>query len=385
MAFALPTPMRALHHSPAGVRALFLAAGALFATWGVHVPTVKVHHGVGEQALGLAMLAMGVGACLGLTQAGRLIGRWGPRTVLWVAAVISPMTLAFLLIGHAYALVVAMVFTFGLVSSTFDVAMNVAATDLERQSRRPVMSGFHGMFSAGGMVGAGFGALALQAGMTPLHHLWLSCAVCLLLGCWGASQVQSGCEGDGGAASFTVGGGALAFMGVLAALGLLCEGAMYDWSVLYLRQEQGAAPGQAAWAYASFSGAMAAGRFGGDWVRARLDAGVLLRGSALLAACGMGVALGAPGAFWALIGFALVGLGLANVVPLLFVAAGRVPGVSPAHGIAVVSAMGYLGMMGGPALIGVVAQAYSLKVALAQVVLFALILAAASRRALAGP
>jgi len=97
------------------------------------------------------------------------------------------------------------------------------------------------------------------------------------------------------------------------------------------------------------------------------------------------VALGAPGAFWALIGFALVGLGLANVVPLLFVAAGRVPGVSPAHGIAVVSAMGYLGMMGGPALIGVVAQAYSLKVALAQVVLFALILAAASRRALAGP
>jgi len=156
------------------------------------------------------------------------------------------------------------------------------------------MSGFHGMFSAGGMVGAGFGALALQAGMTPLHHLWLSCAVCLLLGCWGASQVQSGCEGDGGAASFTVGGGALAFMGVLAALGLLCEGAMYDWSVLYLRQEHGAAPGQAAWAYASFSGAMAAGRFGGDWV-GRLDAGVLLRGSALLAACGMGGGVGGTG------------------------------------------------------------------------------------------
>lgn len=375
--------MRSSHHSPAGVRALFLAAGALFATWGVHVPSVKSHYGVGEQLLGFAMLAMGVGACVGLTQAGRLIGRHGPRAVLRITAVISPLTLAFLLTGGAYGAVVAMVFAFGLVSSTFDVAMNVAATDLERLGDRPVMSGFHGMFSAGGMAGAGIGALALQAGMAPVHHLWLSCALCLGLGCWGAGRIQPGRDEEGGTSGFQIGRGALAFMGMLAALGLLCEGAMYDWSVLYLREEQDAASGQAAWAYASFSGAMAAGRFGGDWVRARVEAGTLLRGSALLAACGMAVVLLAPGVMPALIGFALVGLGLANVVPLLFVAAGRVPGVTPAHGIAVVSAMGYLGMMGGPALIGVVAQAYSLKVALTQVVLFALVLAAASRRALA--
>lgn len=157
---------------------------------------------------------------------------------------------------------------------------------------------------------------------------------------------------------------------------------MYDWSVLYVREEVGATAGTAAWAYASFSAAMAAGRFGGDWARARSRPGTLMRYSALLAAVGMAVALLSHGVWPALLGFALVGLGLANVVPLLFVAAGKVPGVNPAHGIAFVSAMGYMGMMGGPALIGFVAQHQSLTVALSLVVGFAVVLATAAHRAL---
>ncbi|RYY89383.1 MAG: MFS transporter [Chitinophagaceae bacterium] len=371
-------------HSPAGVRALFLAAGALFATWGVHVPSVKAHFGVGEQALGMAMLGCGLGAVVGLTQAGRLIGRHGPRPVLLFAGTLGPMAIALLLAGHAYPLVLVLMFTFGLVSSTFDVAMNVAATDLEQQAKRPMMSGFHGMFSAGGMIGAGVGAMALHVGVVAQHHLWMASLVCALLGCWGATQVGPGRQaGDAGHASFMLAKGPLGLMGALAALGLLCEGAMYDWSVLYVREGLKADPGSAAWAYASFSGAMAAGRFGGDALRARLKAASLMRWSALLAALGMGVALMFSSVWLALLGFALVGLGLANVVPLLFVAAGHVPGVTPAHGIAFVSALGYLGMMGGPALIGWVAQTHGLTLALAQVVGFALILAAASQRALA--
>lgn len=369
------------HHSSAGVRALFFAAGALFATWGVHVPTVKAHYGVGEQALGMAMLATGLGAVVGLSQSGRLIGRHGPRRVLLVSGLLSPLAMAPLLAGSGFDVVLALMFIFGLVSSTFDVGMNVAATDIERQTRRPMMSGFHGMFSAGGMVGAGVGALALHAGMPPQHHLWMASLTCLLLASWGGRHVAPGLEeASNSHTRLWSTSGPLAWLGALAAVGLLCEGALYDWSVLYVRESLRADPGHAAWAYASFSGAMALGRFGGDRARALLAPGLLLRCSALLAALGMGVALVSPVLWLTLLGFGLVGLGLANVVPLLFVAAGQVPGVPSAKGIAFVSAIGYLGMMGGPALIGWVAQTHGLTMALAQVVIFLLLLAAAARR-----
>lgn len=376
---APPLPLGA----PAGVRALFFAAGALFATWGVHIPTVKAHYGVGEQALGMAMLATGLGACVGLTQAGRVIARFGPRRVLFVGGATGAWAVAALLLGQDFAWVLALLFAFGLVSSTFDVAMNVVANDIEQQAGRPLMSGFHGLFSAGGLVGAGLGAVALRAGMAAEHHLWVSALACWALSAWGAHRMARGVAPAGGDARFQWGHGPLVLLGVLSALGLLCEGAMYDWSVLYVRDGLKVDQGSAAWAYASFSGAMAAGRFGGDWVRARLPAPRLLRASALLAAFGMTAALLATNLWLALAGFALVGLGLANVVPLLFVAAAQVPGVAPAAGIAFVSAMGYFGMMGGPALIGFVAQTATLSVALAQVVGFALVLAVASRRALA--
>lgn len=210
-------------HSPAGVRALFFAGGALFATWGVHVPTVKAHYGVGEQALGMAMLLTGLGACVGLTQAGRLISRHGPRRMAFVAGTLGPFAIASLLAGHHFSLVLGLMFVFGLVSSIFDVAMNVAATDIERATKRPVMSGFHGLFSAGGMAGAGAGALALHAGMAPVHHLGLSSLVCLLLAWWGSGGLARGREEAGNASpGLLIAKGPLALMGALAALGLLC-------------------------------------------------------------------------------------------------------------------------------------------------------------------
>ena len=138
----------------------------------------------------------------------------------------------------------------------------------------------------------------------------------------------------------------------------------------------------AALAYASFSGAMAAGRFGGDWVRARVAPRRLMRASGALAAAGMALALAWPSPAVALVGFALVGLGLSNVVPVLFSAASQVPGVSSAHGIAAVSGVGYLGMMAGPPLIGLVAERASLGAGLVVVVVFALFMALSAKRAM---
>jgi fucose permease len=238
------------------------------------------------------------------------------------------------------------------------------------------------MFSLGGMVGAGLGSLLLARGVAPGTHLVSTSLVSLLfVFLAGAVMLRtvagSSQEGHG----FAWPRGVLALLGVLAALGLVAEGAMYDWSVLYMTQELKSAPDIAALAYASFSGAMAAARFAGDWVRDRVSPAVLMSASAALAAVSMAAVLWIAHPVATLIGFAFVGLGFANVVPVLFGTAAKAD-ANPAHGIAVVASVGYFGMMAGPPLIGVIAEYSSLTVGLASVAFFAAVLALAAPKAL---
>jgi predicted MFS family arabinose efflux permease len=362
-------------------RTQFFASGFIFATWGVHIPTVKGHYGVTEAELGLAMLAAGVGALLGLTQASRWIGRYGARATAGLCGAVYALLLAGLLVMPGYAALLGLLAAFGIVTSVFDVAINTEAAELELRNGHPLMSGMHGMFSLGGMAGAVTGSAALAAGVAPQSHLTLV-AVAMALAVVLSAQWMLPRE----ATAFAVGNegfrlprGALVILGVLAALGLIAEGAIYDWSVLYLKQELGSPQQQAALAYASFSAAMAATRFGGDAMRARFAPAVLLRGSALLAAASMTLVLSTDAPWLALAGFAGVGAGFANVVPILFAASARVPGVEPARGIAAVSAAAYLGFMAGPPVIGFLAEVSSLTAALYVVVAFAVALAASSR------
>ena len=364
-------------------RSQFFFSGFIFATWGVHVPTVKAHYGIDEAQLGFAMLAAGFGALAGLSQAGRLIGRYGTRSVGALCGCIYALLLAGLLAMPGYVSLLVLLAGFGLVTSVFDVAINTEAAQLELRSGAPLMSGMHGMFSLGGMAGAVSGSAALAAGLAPQWHL-IGVAIAMALGVglsaiWMSARTQAtnALPGSG----LRLPHGALVVLGVLAALGLIAEGAIYDWSVLYLQQELGSPQQQAALAYASFSGAMAAARFGGDAMRARFAPAVLLRWSALLAAASMALVLITELPWLALIGFAGVGVGFANVVPILFSASARVPGVEPARGIAAVSAAAYLGFMAGPPVIGLLARLGSLTAALYVVVVFAVALAASARYA----
>ncbi len=284
-----------------------------------------------------------------------------------------------------YAALLAVMLAFGITGSLLDVAVNVEATEIERQSGRPLMSGFHGMFSLGGMAGAGLGSAAPALGLTAQGHLFVATglgAVAVLVASRAMLPVEPAAAGE--KHPLSIPRGPLLLLGVLASMGLIAEGAMYDWSVLFMKQERASDASTAALAYASFSGAMAAGRFAGDWVRARTSPTRLMRVSGLLAAAGMALALAVPSPAVALTGFALVGLGLSNVVPVLFSAASQVPGVSPAHGIAAVSGVGYLGMMAGPPLIGLVAEHSSLTAGLVVVVVFAVFMALSARRAMRG-
>jgi predicted MFS family arabinose efflux permease len=376
-------PPGALPAATWALRAQFFVAGALFATWGVHVPSIKAHYALGEQALAIAMLASGAGAVLALLQAGRVLARHSPRRVVPLMGLVCMAAVGSLLLPTQYALLLALMLVYGMAAALFDVAINDEATEIEREAGRPLMSGFHGMFSLGGMIGAATWSLLAPAGVPPMQHLAGAAAAlgaaAVVAAAFMLRQVRH--EQPEGA-PLSLPRGPLVLLGVMAALGLVGEGAMYDWSVLYLRQELGAAAGVASLGYASFSGAMAAGRFGGDWVRARMRPATLLQASGMLGALGMALALVVPHPAAALAGFALVGLGFANIVPVLFSAAGQQPGTAPAHGIAAVSSVGYFGLMAGPPLIGFVAEARSLTSGLVVVIFFAAVVAASARRAL---
>lgn len=367
------------------LRTQFFFLGVMFATWGVHVPTVKAHYGLGEQALALAMLAGGVGALMALAQAGRIVGRFGPRAVAATMGVLCCASVACLLAFSSYAALLVVMLGFGITGSLLDVSVNAEASEIERLAGRPLMSGFHGMFSLGGMCGASLGGVAPALGLTPQGHLFVATglgAVAVLLASRAMLPVEPGAADE--KRPLSIPRGPLLLLGVLASMGLIAEGAIYDWSVLFMKQERASEPGTAALAFASFSGAMAAGRFGGDWVRARMSGTRLMRASGVLAAAGMVLALAVPSPLVALTGFALVGLGLSNVVPVLFSAASQVPGVSSAHGIAAVSGVGYLGMMAGPPLIGLIAEHSSLTAGLVVVIVFAIFMALSAKRAMRG-
>ena len=376
------TPPR-LRAAAWALRTQFFVAGALFATWGVHVPAIKSHYGLGEQSLAIAMLASGVGSVLALLQAGKVLARHAPRRVAPVLALACMAAVGSLLLASAYAVLLALMLAYGVAGALFDVAINDEATAIEREAQRPMMSGFHGMFSLGGMAGAASWSVLAGVGASPTQHLMGAASVLGALGvAASAFMLPHERHGAAGGSGLSLPRGPLLLLGVLAGIGLVAEGAMYDWSVLYLRQDVEAPPRTASLGYASFSAAMAAGRFAGDWVRARMAPVPLLRASGALGAAGMALALAVPQPWAVLAGFALVGVGFANVVPVLFSAAGRIPGIAPAHGIAAVSSVGYFGMMAGPPLIGFIAQARSLSAGLVVVILFAGVVSAFSRRAL---
>ncbi|SEL06156.1 hypothetical protein SAMN05216359_1052 [Roseateles sp. YR242] len=227
----MPQPLRATLWA---LRTQFFVSGGLFAIWGVHVPTVKAHYGLGEQSLALAMLASGGGSLLALMHAGRVVGRWGSRRVAAVMGLLLCLTVAGLLVTQAYAALLLNMVLFGGTASMFAVAINAEASHIEGRVARPLMSGFHGMFSLGGLVSAGIGSLLPGWGVAAQTHLLLAAVTALAL-IWAACAAMQPMEGRSGEGhGLSLPRGPLALIGLLAAVGLVAEGSLYDWSVLFL-------------------------------------------------------------------------------------------------------------------------------------------------------
>lgn len=380
-----PASPQALNHARWATRLQFGVLGGLAGAWGAHIPSVKQHFALTEGRLALVLLAAGIGAILALGVAGRVVARLGARRTVQAAGLAMSLALAGFLQLDSLAMVWPLALVFGLGMSLFDVAINTEGSELEHQGGRALMSNLHALFSIGGMLGAGCVALLLRAGVAPPHQLAAIGAVLAVAAVWGSRgmlavhPVAPGAAGQGEAAHFAWPRGLLLVLGLLVLAGMIAEGVMYDWCVLYLQQELGLSAARAAWGYAAFSGAMALARFGGDALRERFAERRLLAVGAGTAAAAMTVVLLSASPAVAFVGFMLVGAGLAPVAPVLFNAATRVPGVSRAAAIAAVTSIGYSGFLIGPPLIGALAQAATLTAALSVVVVGASLLALGAR------
>jgi fucose permease len=384
-AIDVPTlaPAPPLRQARWACRAQFAALGLLAGAWGVHIPSVKQAYELGEALLAVVLLAAAVGALLALFTAGRVIAQLGVQRACTLAAAVMGAMLASVLWWPSLAWLLPAMLVFGAAMSLFDVAINTEGTALETLSGRAVMSNLHGMFSLGAMAGAALTGALLRAGIAPalqLAAIGAAVAALVALAARGMLASHPAAAEDEPQAHFAWPRGLLLVIGLMIFAGMSAEGVMYDWSVLYLKQEVGLTQDVAAMGYAAFTGAMAAARFGGDALRARLPERSLLRGSAALAAVAMAVVLLSGHPVVAMLGYALVGAGLAPVVPILYNAATRVPGTSRAAAIAAVSSIGYAGFMIGPPLIGSIAQAVSLTAAMSVVAVMAGLLAVGARR-----
>ena len=366
----------------AAITFFFLADGLLIGSWAARIPAVQHRAGLTSSELGLALFAMSLGALLSMPLAGWLDERTGSRRVT-IAALLGGGAALFLasFAGGLGALAAALL-AFGAGFGAINVAANAQGLALERLYGRSILSSFHAAFSAGGLAGAGLGALAAGAGITPRAHFG-ALALTVALGVVVAGRLLlPPKKGEAPPAPILVRPPrALLVLGAAAFFTLLAEGAAADWSAVYLSHSLGATAGVAALGYTAFSLATATSRTVGDRLNGRLGPVALARGGGLLAASGLTLALVVGSTPAALVGFAAMGAGLGVVVPVLFRAAGSTPGVPAGVGIAAVSTIGWLGFLAGPAAIGFAAGAVGLRTALAIVVLATVMVALLSQRA----
>ncbi len=348
------------------VLTIFFVNGATIASWVPHIPLVQEKLALSEGLLGLALLGVALGAVFSLTLSGWLIAHFGSRAVTRVSTVAFCLSLPPLVLAPSFALLVLSLIFFGLCNGAMDVAMNTQAVAVEERYDKPIMSSFHGFFSLGGLFGAGIGGLVLESGVSPIVHMTSASLIFLSAGALALRYLlpksAEGSTSEGPA--FVLPKGSLLGLGLLAFVVFVGEGAMADWSAVYLRNTLGTSTGLAAAGFASFSLMMAVGRLTGDVVVKRLGPSMTVRFGSLVAGIGLGLSLLIGQPLAAIVGFGCVGLGLANLVPVFFSAAGRTPGVSPGTGIAAVATLGYLGWLAGPPLIGFAAELVTLAGAL---------------------
>jgi MFS family permease len=357
------------------VFAAFLIHGIMLGAWVTQIPLAKARLDTGLGAFGVALLSFAAGAVVAMPIAGYLINRFGSAAVLLVCGIGFALSLFLPSFAPNIFLFVIGGALLGAMVGSMDVAMNAHGLAVEKALKRPVLSGYHGAFSLGAAIGTIAGAWLLDRVGAPLQISLISGFSILALVFAARYFLDAGVDRGLSGTHFAWPTKATIGLGLLCFLALMIEGSVADWGALMLQERFAAAAATAALAFGFYQTGMAASRFGGDYLRARYGAVNMVVVSAVLTAVATAAALYLPGLWTSLAAFAIAGIGVGNLAPVLFAGGGRLEPDAPGRGIAAVTSLGYSGFLAGPPLIGIVAEAITLQHALMITVVAALIIA----------
>jgi len=363
--------------SKSATQSIFLVCGFAISSWAPMVPLAKERLGLNDANLGYLLLMLGLGAITMMPVSGFLSHKFGTRVVILASGLVSAVSLPILLVISTSIPMGVALYVFGAGIGTIDVAMNAQGIHVQHAYGKQIMSSLHGLFSVGGLCGSlGIGAL-IKIGLNPVAAA-VSIAVLLvliliynygrLLSKDVEQQYANGTEPNSSEPSNVAKNSKFSF--VVIYLGLACfvvflsEGAILDWSALFLRESKNIGMEFAGLGYAAFSIAMATMRLLGDKIVERFSGKLVVSIGGLIGAIGLFLAVSTPWLATALAGFVLLGIGVANVVPVFFSEAGKVKGMASSIAITIISTMGYAGQLAGPAMLGFIAYHYSLRTAL---------------------
>lgn len=345
---------------------IFLVNGILFGNWVTRIPQIRDNLGIGEGQLGLALLALGFGGLFFMPVAGAMVARFGTKRLNTIILVLICLSFPFPAIVPNWGLLCLALFVTGAGYGILDIGMNSQGVLVQQRVGRPVLSSMHAAFSFGSFAGAMIGGAIAAFGVTPAIHLTSIALVMLVISPFIArGQLDDTRTVRESGPSFVRPSRALAALGILAFCGLLVEGAMADWSAVYLTDTLGTGPGMAAVGFAAFALMMSVGRIVGDRLVYLTSEVAVTRYGGAISVVGLVLVL-VPGVPWvSILGFALAGAGMSNVIPVTFSAAGRTPGLPSGPALAGVASAGYAGFLLGPSIIGFIAEWSNLQAGLA--------------------
>lgn len=359
-------------------QATFLMVGALFGTWFGRVPAFRDGLSLSESELALALVMPTIGALLSMQVAGSVIATYGSHRVLLVTGPVLPLTLVWAAMAGDYRTALLGLFLFGLVDGFVDVGMNAQGVAVERDLRRPALSGMHAAWGVGAILAGLGGTAAVAAGLSLGQHVLIVAAVLTPVAAVAAVNLLDdrvpAVPGEPVPARTSIArtwrigwSRRVLALGLIGGAAMLCEGAVSGWTAIYLADELGATAALATFGYTVFTLAQTATRMVGDAIRSRVPPVLLVRATAVTAAAGLALVLLAPSVVIALVALALLGIGLAVINPIVFSAVGHGAGRTKdsAAAIARYTTLTYGGILAGPAVIGWLADLTSLTVALA--------------------
>jgi Major Facilitator Superfamily len=343
-------------------RLAFLVAGFGVACWAPLVPFAKARLQIGDGMLGLLLLCLGLGSIAAMLATGALSARYGSRPIILGGGFGMALLLPLLVLAGSPLSLGLTLLAFGAALGSLDVAMNIHAVDVERAAAKPLMSGFHALFSVGGFIGATLITFLLSSNMAPIVSTLFASVLMVIAMALAAPRLMRAAHAQK-TPLLAVPHGIVLLLAALAAVMFLVEGAVLDWSALLVTGKGLVIEAKGGLAYSMFAVTMTAGRLGGDFVTARIGDRAMLFWGGIAAMGGFALVLMAPVASIAMSGFLLVGLGASNIVPVLFRRAGSQRAMPTGLAVAAITTAGYAGILVGPGAIGLAAKSAGLPIA----------------------